>query len=175
MHNKTTTKNKKTSRFTPQTAFDSKLHFSQVTKLMAALSFVNFDFLPSLNVECVFPDIDYISKMLFTTLGPIFVCMMIILVLWPIKGSFRQAVTSGTSTILTISFLVFISTSSVVFGFFKTDEIMDTGQTYLELDYTVDVRKSRYTGMEAYAVAMLFVYPLGVFAADHDSIQLFQK
>jgi len=134
---------------------------------MAALSFVNFDFLPSLNVECAFPDIDYIHKLLFTTLGPIFVCMLIILVLWPIKRSFRQAVTSSISKILTISFLVFISTSSVIFGFFKTDEMVDTGVTYLELDYTVDVHKSRYTGMKAYAVAMLFVYPLGVSARDH--------
>ena len=34
--------------------------------------------------------------------------------------------------------------------------------TYLELDYTVDVHKSRYTEMQAYAVAMLFVYPFGI-------------
>ena len=126
-------------------------------------------------MECVFPDIDYINKLLITTLGPIFVCMSIILVLWPIKGSFRQAVTSSTSVILTISFLVFISASSVVFGFFKTDEIVDTGITYLELDYTMDVHKSRYIDMKAYAMAMLFVYPLGVLAGDHDWIQLLNK
>ena len=129
---------------------------------MAALSFVNFDFLPSLNTECIFPDVDYMHKLLFTTLGPIFACMSIILVLWPIKRSFKKAVASSTSTILTITFLVFISTSSVVFGSFKTDEIVDTGVTYLELDYTVDVHTSRYTAMKAYAVAMLFVYPLGI-------------
>ena len=148
--------------FTQNTVLTQNSPISQATKLMAALNVVNFDFLPNLNMECAFPDVDYISKLLFTTLGPIFVCMLIVLVLWPIKRSFRKAVTSSISKILTISFLVFISTSSVVFGFFKTDEIVDTGVTYLELDYTVDVHKSRYTAMKAYAVAMLFVYPLGV-------------
>ena len=96
---------------------------------MAALSFVNFDFLPSLNMECIFPDVDYMHKLLFTTLGPIFVCVSIILALWLKKRSFKEAVASSTSTILTITFLVFISTSSVVFGFFKTDEMVDTGVT----------------------------------------------
>ena len=150
------------ANFTQNTVLTQNSPISQATKLMAALNFVNFDFLPNLNMECAFPDVDYISKLLFTTLGPIFVCMLIILVLWPIKRSFRKAVTSSISKILTISFLVFISTSSTLFGYFKTDEIVDTGMTYLELDYTVDVHKSRYTEMQAYAVAMLFVYPLGI-------------
>ena len=129
---------------------------------MNALKFVNFEFLPSLNVECAFPEIDYIHKMLITTLAPIFVCVLIILVSWPIKRSFGKAMTWSISTILTISFLVFISTSSTLFGYFKTDEIVDTGRVYLELDYSVDVQYSRYTRMEAYAVAMLFVYPVGI-------------
>ena len=150
------------ANFTQNTVLTQNSPISQATKLMAALNFVNFDFLPNLNMECAFPDVDYISKLLFTTLGPIFVCMLIILVLWPIKRSFRKAVTSSISKILTISFLVFISTSSTLFGYFKTDEIVDTGITYLELDYTVDVHKSRYTEMQGYAVAMLFVYPLGI-------------
>ena len=129
--------------------------------MMAALSIVNLEFLPSLNVECIIPDFDYINKMLITTLAPIGVCVLIVLVLWPVKRSLRQAVASSIPMILTISFLAFIMTSSVVFGYFKEDEFVDIGQTYLELDYTVDVHQSRYTQVKAYAVAMLFVYPIG--------------
>ena len=70
--------------------------------------------------------------------------------------------TSSIPTILTISFLVFITTSSVVFGYFKTDEIVDIGKTYLELDYSLDVQNPRYTQMKGYAVAMLLIYPLGI-------------
>ena len=79
-----------------------------------------------------------------------------------IKRSLRKAVNSSTPMILTISFLAFITTSSVVFGYFKTDAIVDIDKTYLELDYSLDVQKPRYIQMKAYAVAMLFVYPLGI-------------
>ena len=48
---------------------------------------MNLEFLPSLNLECVSPSFDYIDKMLFITLTPICLCVLIILVLWPVTNS----------------------------------------------------------------------------------------
>ena len=110
---------------------------------MSTFNIVNFDILPSLNLGCAFPEMDYINKLVLTTLAPIALCVLVILIQYTRKRSFRGAVNSSISTILKISFVVFITVSSVVFGFFKSDHFEDIDTSFLELDYSLDVRRCK--------------------------------
>jgi len=66
-------------------------------------------------------------------------------------------------TLLLLSFIILIRTSSTIFEYFQcaTFEEVDPPVSYLICDYSLNCASSRYKSYVAYAVAMLFVYPLG--------------
>lgn len=78
------------------------------------------------------------------------------------KASARQGGTIFFS-FLFFSFIILISTSSAVFEYFQCasfEEVLPA-VSYLVRDYSLNCASSRYKSYVAYAVAMLFVYPLG--------------
>jgi hypothetical protein len=66
------------------------------------------------------------------------------------------------STFLIMTFLIFISTSSAIFGYFKCDKFLDLDQSFLELDYALDCDGDRYKKNMRFVIIMLIVYPIGI-------------
>lgn len=69
-------------------------------------------------------EFNYVSKLYVTTLAPIAITIVLFLVmLIARRGKVKEAVRATATPFLALMFLIFISTSSVVFGFFKCDEV----------------------------------------------------
>jgi hypothetical protein len=129
-----------------------------MTSVLSSFNFVNFDVLPSLNLACVYPT-DYIDSLYFTTLWPIGVsfCQLVVAPMcvafyttcregWTgFCGLFKSlfdgyvtGVSAFVDTFLALTFFIFISTSTAIFRLYKCDYFVDTGESYLEVDYTID-------------------------------------
>jgi hypothetical protein len=65
--------------------------------------------------------------------------------------------------LLLFSFVVLIGTSSTVFEYFQCThfEEVEPAVSYLARDYSLDCSSPRYKEYVAYAVVMLFIYPIG--------------
>jgi sensor histidine kinase YesM len=61
------------------------------------------------------------------------------------------------------SFIILIGTSSTIFEYFQcaSFEEVTPAVSYLVRDYSLNCTSSRYKSFVAYAVAMLFIYPIG--------------
>ena len=70
---------------------------------------------------------------------------------------------SGFFFLLLFSFIILIGTSSTIFEYFQCEafEEVEPAVSYLVRDYSLNCASSRYRIYVVYAVAMLFVYPLG--------------
>ncbi|CAN0422344.1 unnamed protein product [Ascophyllum nodosum] len=120
-----------------------------------------------LSAGCV-ADVDFHGRLLIMTMGPILI--MIIL-----RGTYsyvvrRHDATEETiqiaqhkhvSAVLFILFLVYSSTSSMVFQMFDCDAL-DDGHRYLRADYTIYCDELRHRALLIYAGFMVLVYPLGI-------------
>ena len=65
---------------------------------------------------------------------------------------------------LTLTYIVFISTSTKIFSFLKCQTFSDpeTGdRSYLVKDMTIDCESSRYKVMLVFDIVMIFIYPIG--------------
>jgi hypothetical protein len=87
-------------------------------------------------------------------------------------GVFEGNAANGTVVALIVSFLVFTTCSSVVIRALQCDGDFDDrsekahspyfGDAYLYVDYSVSCESGRYRAYRAYALLMVFVYPLGI-------------
>ena len=69
----------------------------------------------------------------------------------------------GSSAIALALFLIFLlypSTSSMIFSTFICEDI-DDGQSYLRADYAINCASPEHTFATSFASVMLFVYPIG--------------
>jgi len=93
------------------------------TSALASLAIVNLDILPSLNLACMY-DFNYINKVYVTTLAPIAISVVLFLGMLIMKGgNVKKAGSAAATPFLAFTFIIFISTSSAVFGYFKCDEV----------------------------------------------------
>ena len=138
---------------------------AKYTEAVSSLVVVNLDLLPSLNLACLY-NFDYIRDLYVTTLWPIAVSFVLLIVaplLSICRGtSYAAASLANLGPVLTMSFFLFISTSAKVLSFFKCDEFADTGERFLEVDYSVDCDGDRYKGTMAFALLGVAIYPIGI-------------
>ena len=93
------------------------------TSALASLAIVNLDILPSLNLACMY-EFNYINKVYVTTLVPIAISVVLFLGMLIMKGgNVKKAGSAAATPFLAFTFIIFISTSSAVFGYFKCDEV----------------------------------------------------
>ena len=93
------------------------------TSALASLTIVNLDILPSLNLACMY-EFNYINKVYVTTLAPIAMSVVLFLGMLIMKGgNVMKAGSAAATPFLAFTFIIFISTSSAVFGYFKCDEV----------------------------------------------------
>ena len=102
---------------------------------------------------------------LFTnTLGPILMFLIIgatgLGVSYATKQPTIRATTS--SILLLFSHTIFPGSSSVVLNTFFCDDDFDDGERYMKLDYSTSCNSAEYRWLVAYAVCMVFVFPIGI-------------
>jgi hypothetical protein len=74
----------------------------------------------------------------------------------------EHAKAKHTSAFLTFTFLIFSTVSTVVFQTFACDDLTGTNQSWLRTDYSVSCDTDIHDVYEAYAAAMIVVYPIGI-------------
>jgi len=137
------------------------------SELIRVFGLVQLDFFSFVPVGCVFPDANFYSTLLMSTLIPIGIVAVL--------GLSGQLLHCAGKTakgalcfnhIFTLLFLVYPSTSTKIFSTFQCYTI-DDGQgnvlgRFLRTDFSIDCDASAHTPMQIYAGLMMLVYPLGV-------------
>ena len=149
-------------------AFNLGVEFpSMFQETVSSFKVFNLDLIPSLNLACMY-EFNFISSLYAQTLWPLIVSF-ILLVVVPLftccrrrGNSFIKVSSEYLTPVLTISFLVFVSTSTKILSYFKCDDIADTGESWLEKDYSISCEGDTYNGVRFYATTMIFVYPIGI-------------
>mmetsp|Transcript_57436 Transcript_57436/g.113194 ORF Transcript_57436/g.113194 Transcript_57436/m.113194 type:complete len:737 (-) Transcript_57436:21-2231(-) len=143
-------------------SFNCVINFpSLFEKILRGLEIFNLNILPALGLQCI-SRFDYLDQLLFMTLSPLFV-MLVLLIVYAVSAKTKQTVfTLG----LLLSFLVLVGVSSHTIHLFKCDQFDEAGdgrkKAWLFMDYSVDCMGARYRGFVAYACFMIFVYPIGI-------------
>ena len=154
------------------------LQFSNILKV---LGIFNLDFIPALGLDCRFGGFNYLNKMVVVTLVPLAVS---IILLWTYismslyarkKGAPYEKGATIIYLFLFFTFMILVSCSGAVFSYFACQdfplapngELSYNGvyfgkERYLRVDYKVNCDSKEYIAMLPYALAMIFVYPLGI-------------
>ncbi|CAN0099518.1 unnamed protein product [Ectocarpus sp. 12 AP-2014] len=130
----------------------------------------NFDLGSLLAAGCLWTDINFHHRLLFSTIGPLvvvaFLAMTYLMAVRRNGASGDGAVVKNIrhkhqTALLLLTFLVYSSASSMVFQTFACEEL-DDGIEYLRADYRIKCDDSEHKDFEAYAGFMVMVYPLGI-------------
>ena len=154
------------------------LQFSNILKVLAIF---NLDFIPALGLDCRFGGFSYLDKLVVVTLIPVAVSTIL---LWTYVSMSFYARKKGVpyekgATIIYLflffTFMILVNCSGAVFAYFACQdfplapngELSYNGfyygkERYLRVDYKVNCDSKEYNTMLPYALAMIFVYPLGI-------------
>ena len=134
---------------------------------VSTLSFVNFDLGAMLSYTCIL-NTDFYDRLLFATLAP--PVMLIVLAGSYIVGKKRNSsselainavIRKHQSAALYLALFVYSSVSYTIFQTFPCDEL-DDGEAYLRADYSLTCTTARHSAYRAYALSMVFAYPVGI-------------
>ena len=108
-----------------------------------------------------------------TTLWPLAVAFILLVVLPPIEmllrgKSYTKIIKNYVTPLLYLTFLIYISTSKILFSFFKCQHLVDTDQYWLEDDYSFQCYTPEYNEVKWFIWLMILVYPIGVSCRDHE-------
>ncbi|CAN0299763.1 unnamed protein product, partial [Pylaiella littoralis] len=129
---------------------------------------IDLDLVWMLSAEC-WVDTNFYDTLLITTIVPL-VISGLVLISFAIRnrrcgaedGDRRSRVKHRHATALyLVSFLVYSSASSTVFQTFACDDI-DTGESFLRADHSIQCYTTEHRVYMAYAVLMCLVYPFGI-------------
>ncbi len=156
------------SPFRKFAAVTSVTYPSLYESFLAYVDVVNLDLAWMMSAGCLV-DTDFFVSLLVATLGPLVAAGLVLL---SRACSRRRCPASDqaarskidrrhASAMFWVSFLVYSSTSSIVFQTFGCDDL-DTGESYLRVDHSIRCYTAKHKGFTWYAGAMILVYPLGV-------------
>ena len=147
----------------------SNVNFPNVyDKFLDRVNFFNFDLSWVVSIRC-FLEVDFHDRLLWTTITPVVVMGLLgvtyIIAVNKHRASsetlFRKIRQKYVSTALLITFFVYSSVSSVVFQMFACDKL-DTGNSYLRADYTIECDSDKHRALQIYAGLMIILYPVGI-------------
>lgn len=136
--------------------------------ISTCLSFFNFhvDFLSS---SCIFTHFNHYSNLIATTVIPLVVlCILGITFRVSMRINERTAVSVADTMSrhlyvgLVVTFIVFTSTSTVIFRTFICDTDAIPGKGFLRADLGVECFTSEHTLYSIYAGIMILLYPIGI-------------
>ena len=151
--------------------FTLNLQFPEkASEVFNALSFVNLSALTLGSPQC-YTTFDYVDRIMLTTISPLIIITVLFLVFFLHvlirRKHWRSVIGRYISVFLFITYLVLPSVSTVIFGAFACDNIdpdnvMPGIPTYLRNDYSISCNSARYRMGLRWAIAMIFVYPVGI-------------
>ena len=144
-----------------------KVYGDALRSLRSLGSIVQIDLLQAMPIDCIVNS-GFFGSLIVRTALPLLLIMLLAslskLFRWYKKVKVASMLSSGWFVVL---FLVYPSCSTAVFQAFNCDEL-DDGSAYLRVDYSMQCYaenkgawSEEYKVVMAYAILMLFVYPLG--------------
>ncbi|GMH79533.1 hypothetical protein TL16_g08176 [Triparma laevis f. inornata] len=130
-------------------------------------SLVNLDALKLGSVDC-FVATSFYTKLLFSTLMPLFMVACIFLYMSVAKGCAkdpqkkRRIHNNSIELFLGLTFLVFASVSTTIFDTFNCKVFGDDPTRYLALDQSLDCNDPIHKFYTMYAAVMVLLYPIGI-------------
>ena len=144
------------------------------TNFMSALDFMNIDLGNALPWNCAH-NMDYIDFLIFTTLLPVFLTVLIVLVYFMELQwrKFQSLHSEGTESkyllaFLWLTYLILPFVTTTLFSMFlctnvdPADEDVAESDTYLTIDMTISCKSDRYEFGYMYACFMIIIYPFGI-------------
>eukprot|EP00752_Nemacystus_decipiens_P006743 g6060.t1 len=142
------------------------------SRFLSWIDFVNFDVGAIVSASCILPRVSFYHRLLLTTLGPLALALVLVVTFQMAKrragfGSTGVAVkkmawSRHMAAGLLLSFLVFTSTSTIVFKTFPCDKDAVEGESYLRADYSLSCDSNVHMWFVVYAGIMTVVYPVGI-------------
>ena len=127
------------------------------TKSIEAMNFLKFDVFKMISFGCMTSGFDYHRRLLATTLLPLGVCGLLL-----VLGILAKKKKNTFFTImLVLTYTVLPSASTMVFGAFPCDTL-DTSKSYLIADYGIDCDVAAYKSYAVFSGLMVLVYPFGI-------------
>lgn len=131
------------------------------------LNVFNFDLSWMLSAGCLV-DLDFHDRLLILTLGLVLAMLFLVATYAIATGLHRESTAAlrnvrhkHASTALFLTFVVYSSISSVLFGMFACEDF-DDGKKLLRADYRIECDSSKHKNLQVYAGFMLFLFTLGI-------------
>ena len=122
------------------------------------MNFLKFNVFQMISFGCVSSGFNYHAQLTVMTLIPFGVCTLLFIggrALWNKKRGICETI------ILVVTYTVLPTVSTIVFGAFPCDEL-DTQESYLIADYSINCGDTGYTFYSVYAGLMVLLYPIGI-------------
>ena len=120
-----------------------------------------------LAASCVV-DIDFHGRLIFTTISPIVVIMLLGMTYniaarrnRQSEGAAQNVQQKHLSAVLLLTFFVFSNVSSMLFQTFACEHLEDE-RFYLRADYRIECDSTKPEKLQVYAVIMIVIYTLGI-------------
>ena len=139
-----------------------------INGISTCLSFFNFhvDFLSS---SCIFTHFNHYSNLVATTVIPIVVAFVLCITFFTsirinkhTDVSFENTMSRHLYVGLVVTFIVFTSTSTVIFRTFICDTDAIPGKGFLRADLGIECFTNEHTLYRIYAGIMILLYPIGI-------------
>ncbi|GMH76479.1 hypothetical protein TrLO_g8185 [Triparma laevis f. longispina] len=128
-------------------------------------SVTNLDALKLVSFGCIYKT-DYHFKLLFSTLTPIILSLLIFGYYLIRRSSNRveneRRLNFCMTTFLALTYLIFSSVSTTLFKTFQCKRYGDDPTSYLIDDHQIDCDSKEHKFYELYAALMMIVYPIGI-------------
>ncbi|CAN0013328.1 unnamed protein product, partial [Ectocarpus sp. 6 AP-2014] len=141
-------------------------------QFLSIIDFINLDIGSIFSGMCILPRVSFYQRLLVTTVTPIGLAGVLLLTYTMAKGragigsasvvARKAAWSRHMAAGLLLTFLVFTSTSTVVFKTFACDDQAVEGESYLRADYSLSCNTVTHTWYKVYAGIMIVVYPIGI-------------
>ena len=134
---------------------------------LAFFSVLRLDLFSVAKMECAVAG-SFLNQLLFTTVTPIFITLMIAL-FWVLSVNkfgretrqFKIIENTLINLFIIMTYILFPGLCASVFSSFVCEEF-DDGSSYLRADYSVDCDSSEYSSIFIVASIMVLMYPIGI-------------
>jgi len=127
----------------------------------------NIDAFHLVSIGCLY-NANFHTNLLMTTITPLLLALAL-LVLTQVQCAFKksnhdaaQLKSSRFSTFLGLSYIVFVSASTMAFTTFLCKQYGDDETHYLIADRSIDCGSDSHKAYQVFALIMVLVYPIGV-------------
>ena len=136
-------------------------------RFLDGIKLLDFDLGWILSASCVV-NIDFHDRLLFATIGPIVVILLLGMTYYiaarrnrQSEGALQSVQHKHLSAVLLLTFLVYSNVSSILFQTFACEHLEDGG-LYLRADYRIECDSAKHETLQVYAAIMIIMYPFGI-------------